>query len=84
MRRLRTWLRSTMKSDRLSSLAIMNIHRHVKVDYKEAAKLFFTLYFRKIQESSLISGWNITFTEKISLFSFSISIDLWIQAVNTV
>ena len=56
MRKLRTWLRSTMKSDRLSSLAIMNIHRHVKVDYKEAAKLFFTLYFRKIQESSLIFG----------------------------
>ena len=43
MRRLRTWLRSTMKSDRLSSLAIMNIHRNVEVDYKEAAKLFFTV-----------------------------------------
>ena len=41
MRRLRTWLRATMKSDRLSSLAIMNIHRNVEVDYKEAAKLFF-------------------------------------------
>ena len=56
MRRLRTWLRSTMKSDRLSSLAIMNIHMNVEVDYKEAAKLFFTSYPRKIQESSLIFG----------------------------
>ena len=56
MRRLRTWLRSTMKSDCLSSLAIMNIHRNVEVDYEEAAKLFFTLYPRKIQESSLIFG----------------------------
>ena len=56
MRRLRTWLRSTMKSDRLSSLAIMNIHRNVEEDYKEAAKLFFTLYSWKIQESSLIFG----------------------------
>ena len=57
MRRLRTWLRSTMQSDRLSSLPIMNInvkHRNVKVGYKEAVKLFFTLYPRKIQESSLI------------------------------
>ena len=41
MRRLRTWLRYTMKSDRLSSLAIMNIHGNVKVDYKDAAKVFF-------------------------------------------
>ena len=54
MRILRTWLRSTVKSDRLSSLAIMDIHRNVKVDYKEAAKLFFTLYPRKFQEFSLI------------------------------
>ena len=56
MRRLRTWLRSTMKSDRLSSLAIMNIHENVEVDCKEAAQLLFTLYPRKIQESSLIFG----------------------------
>ena len=56
MRRLRTLLRSTMKSDRLSLLTIINIHRNVEVNYKEAAKLFFTLYPRKIQESSLISG----------------------------
>ena len=48
MRRLRAWLISTKKSDRLSSLAIMNIHRKVEVDYKEAVKLFFTLYRRKI------------------------------------
>ena len=41
MRRLRTWLGSTMKSDGRSSLAIMSIHRNVEVDYKEAAKLFF-------------------------------------------
>ena len=56
MRRLRAWLRCTMKSDRLSSLAIMKMHRNVKVDYKEATKLFFTLYPKKIQESSLIYG----------------------------
>ena len=54
VRRVRTWLISTIKSDLLKSLAIMNIYRNVKVDYKEAAKLFFTLYPTKIQESSLI------------------------------
>ena len=54
MRRLRTRLRSTMKSDRLSTLAIMSIYRNIEVDYKEEAKLFFTLYPRKIQESSII------------------------------
>ena len=56
MRRLRTWLRSTMKFDRLSSLAIMNIHRNVEVDFIKAAKLFFTLHPRKIQAFSLIFG----------------------------
>ena len=54
MRRLRTWLRSTMKSERLSALAIMNIHYSVEVSYKEASQLFFTLYPRKIYESNLI------------------------------
>ena len=42
MRRLRTYSRSTMKSDRLSSLGIMNVHKNVEVDCKEAEKLFFT------------------------------------------
>ena len=56
MRRLRSGLRSTMKSGRLSSSAILNIHRNVEVDFKEAAKPFFTLYPRKIQECSLIFG----------------------------
>ena len=74
MRRLRTLLRSTMKSDRLSLLTIINTHRNVEVNYKEATKLFFTLYPRKIQESSLIFGWNIIFTEKVLLFFFSISL----------
>ena len=56
MGRLRTWLRSTMKFDCLSSLAIMNIHRSIEVDFIKAAKLFFTLHPRKIQEFSLIFG----------------------------
>ena len=54
MRRLRTWLRCNMKYNRLSTLAIMNIHRSVKGNYEEASKLVFALYPRKIYESSLI------------------------------
>ena len=55
MRRLRTWLRSSMNSERLSALAIMHINRSVEVDYEEAAsKLFFTLHPRKINEPNLV------------------------------
>ena len=43
-----------MKSDRLSTLATMNIDRSVKVNYEEAQKLFFTLCPGKVYESSLI------------------------------
>ena len=42
MRRLRTWLRSSMNSERLSALAMMHINRSVEVDYEEASKLIFT------------------------------------------
>ena len=62
MIRLRTWLKSTIKSNRLSSLTIMNIHKNVELDYKEATRHFFTLCPSKIQESSLIFDWIITFT----------------------
>ena len=41
MRRLRTWLRVTMKMKRLGSVAITNIHRQEEVDYKHVSKLFF-------------------------------------------
>ena len=54
MRRMRAWLRSSMTSNRLTSLAIINVHRTVEVDYKEAAKLFFELYPRKIHLANLV------------------------------
>ena len=41
MRRLRTWLRVSMKIERLSSLALMSIHRNVEVNYDKVATLFF-------------------------------------------
>ena len=43
-----------MTSNRLTSLAIMNVHRTVEVDYEEAAKLFFELYPRKIHLANLV------------------------------
>ena len=37
-----------MTTKRLSSLAIINIHRRVQIDYKRAAKIFLELHPRKI------------------------------------
>jgi len=54
MRRMRTWLRSSMTSNRLTALAIMNIHRDIQVDYKNAAKLFFEHHPRKINLANLV------------------------------
>ena len=57
MRRLRTWLRASMKIERLGSVAIMNIHRQEKVDYKHVFELFFQLHPRKIYLTNLLFDW---------------------------
>ena len=44
MRRLRTWLRASMKMERFGSVAIMSIHRQEKVNYKHVSELFFQLH----------------------------------------
>ena len=54
LRRLRTWLRSSMKTSRLTSLALMNIHYSAHVDYKEVVKTFLEKHPRKIDVSNLI------------------------------
>ena len=36
-----------MKTDQLTSLALMNIHRDIAVDYDEVARLFLQLHPRK-------------------------------------
>ena len=46
LQRLRTWLRASMTIKRLSSLAIINIHRGVQVNYKRAVKIFLELYMK--------------------------------------
>ena len=43
-----------MKMERLGSVAIMNIHRQEKVDYKHVSELFFQLHPRKINLTNLL------------------------------
>ena len=40
LRRLQTMLKASMTTKRLSSLAIINIHRGVQTDYRRAVKIF--------------------------------------------
>ena len=54
MRRHRTWLRSNMKTERLTALTIMNVHREVEVDYEKVVALFLRLHPRKLDESNLL------------------------------
>ena len=54
LRRLKTWLRNTMNTDRLAPLALMNVHYDHDVSYKRAADLFFQLYPRRLLDSNLV------------------------------
>ena len=54
LRCLRTWLRASMTTKRFSSLAIINIHREVQIDYKHAVKIFLELHPRTLNVSNLI------------------------------
>ena len=47
-------VKGSMKTDRLTSLALMNIHRYITVDYDEVARLFFQLHPRKIYLKNLV------------------------------
>ena len=59
MRRLRTWLRGSMKMERLGSVAIMSIHRQEKVDYKHVSKLSLQLHPTKINWTNLLFDWMV-------------------------
>ena len=54
MRRYRTWQRSTMKTERLTTLTIMNVHREAEVNYEKVVQQFLRLHPRKLDESNLI------------------------------
>ena len=54
LRSLRTWLRASMITKRLSSLAIINIHREVQTDCKRTVKIFLELHPQKLNALNLI------------------------------
>ena len=54
LRRLNTYLRKTMETERLSALALMNIHYGFGINYGLAATKFLQLHPRKIQTSNLL------------------------------
>lgn len=54
LRRLRPWLRASMTTPRLSSLALMNIHYGHEVNYKDIVKKFLELHPRRIDISNLL------------------------------
>ena len=49
---LRNWLRRSMKTERLTFLALINIHHDIAVDYDEVARLIFQLHARKINKKT--------------------------------
>ena len=54
LRRLKTWLRTTMDTGRLGALALINTHYNHTVDYNKVAELFFQLFPRKLEIDNLI------------------------------
>ena len=54
MRRHRTWQRSTIKTERLTTLTIMNVHREAEVNYEKVVQQFLRLHPRKLDESTSI------------------------------
>ena len=43
-----------MKTDRLTSLALMNVYLDIAVDYDEVTRLFFQHYPRKINQKNVV------------------------------
>ena len=54
MRRLRTWLRASMTSERLSALALMNIHYGHQIDYDVVTDMFLKLHPGRLDCISLL------------------------------
>ena len=50
LRRLKTYVRSTMKNDRLSSLGLMHIHRDFEVNLYKAMKVLVSANFEQFQK----------------------------------
>ena len=48
MKRIQNYLRSTMGDDRLSSLALLHVHREIEIDVERVIELFASLKNRKL------------------------------------
>ena len=53
MRRLRTWFRTSLSSQRISELVIINIHRYYSVNYTTIVKRIFILHPRQFNFANL-------------------------------
>lgn len=48
MQRVKTYLRLTMKTDRLSSLALMHAYKHIEIDIQEVINVFADRKLRRL------------------------------------
>ena len=56
LRRLKTWLRSTMTNERLTGLALMLVHRHMNFDVEEIIDNFSRAYPRHMRLLNVVSS----------------------------
>lgn len=54
MRRLCTRLKASTTTKQLYLLALVNIYRRVKIDFKHAIKIFLKLHPQKLEVSNLV------------------------------
>ena len=55
LRLIKTYLRSCMSENRLSSLAVLNIHRDIEVDLDEVLNIFATDYPHRLELIDILS-----------------------------
>ena len=59
LRRLHKWLRNTMKTDRLSDLAVIAMHGYtIPITCEQICKRFIAVHHRRMQRSSLFDNDN--------------------------
>ena len=56
LRRLKTWLRSTMTNERLTGLALMHVHRHMNFDVEKIIDNFARAYPRRMRLLNVVSS----------------------------
>ena len=54
LRRIKSYLRSTMSSERFSGLALMHLHSDVDIDIDEVCEAFISKHNRKMFQSCIL------------------------------